>query len=335
MKWVTYLDPEQRQQRAGFICRQYIVDLEWMLKKGQPDPTPVFFPWHSSDIAVKSKSVPHRLLDYLREGSWQQNIEQWSSALEGWGEKQWERARRERGVYPMNQVQLSAPLPVPSSFRDFYAFEQHVQTARARRGLEMIEEWYQLPVFYFSNHQAISGPQEEVQFPINSKKWDFELEVGIVIGKEGRNIPRHEAFNHVFGLTILNDWSARDLQTKEMKVGLGPAKGKDFATSIGPYICTKEEWLEHVDGEHIDLEMEAYLNGKQVSSGNLKDLYWTIPQVIEHASRDCVLYPGDLIGTGTVGTGCLLEQDQPQWLQSGDVVQLKIETLGVLENRIK
>jgi 2-keto-4-pentenoate hydratase/2-oxohepta-3-ene-1,7-dioic acid hydratase in catechol pathway len=334
MKWATYLEPERQQQRAGFVFQQYIVDLEWLLKQQHQAPTPAFFSFHTSDATVAAKAIPHRLIDFLRDEAWHQPVREWYAVLADWGEKKWAKARREGGAFPFDQVQLTAPLPRPSSYRDFYAFEQHVQQARAKRGLTMAEEWYQIPAFYFSNHQAMIGPQEEVCFPSRSKKWDFELEIGIVIGKQGRDISRHEAFDHVFGLTILNDWSARDLQAEEVKVGLGPAKGKDFATSIGPFIMTREEWLDRLDGEQLDLAMEAYHNGKRVSSGNLKDLYWSIPQLIEHASRDCTLYPGDLIGTGTVGTGCILEQDEPQWLQSGDIVQLKVERLGVLENKV-
>ncbi|WP_110113465.1 fumarylacetoacetate hydrolase family protein [Bacillus sp. CGMCC 1.16541] len=237
----------------------------------------------------------------------------------------------------LEEVTLLAPIPAPSSVRDFYAFEEHVKTARAKRGLEMIPKWYEFPVFYFTNHRAIIGPNEEVEFPSSCQWADYELEVACVIGKEGKNISVEEADDYIFGYCILNDWSARDIQREEVKVGLGPAKGKDFATSIGPYLVTKDE-LEHKRVQNrYDLEMTATVNGTLLSKGNMKDLYYSFSQMIARASEGTILYPGDVIGSGTVGTGCLLElgTEVHRWLQSGDVVELAIEELGVLRNTVK
>lgn len=242
-----------------------------------------------------------------------------------------------KGVYPLSEVRLQAPIPRPVSFRDFYAFEQHVKTARENRGLEMIPEWYEIPVFYFSNHLAIKGPDEEICRPKECTWLDYELEVACVIGKEGRNIRADEAEEYIFGFCLLNDWSARDLQRKEMKVGLGPAKGKDFSTSIGPWIVTKDELDGFKAGKGFDLTMQAYVNGALLSEGNLKDLYYSFSEMIERASMDVTLYPGEVIGSGTVGTGCILElgQEVHRWLEPGDVVELKVEHLGVLKNTIR
>ena len=240
------------------------------------------------------------------------------------------------GKYPLDEVRLNAPLPNPKSVRDFYAFEQHVKTARENRGLEMIPEWYEIPVFYFTNHLAIKGPEEEIRRPQACEWLDYELEIACVIGKEGRNIKAADAEQHIFGFFIMNDWSARDLQRQEMKVGLGPAKGKDFATSFGPFLVTNDE-LEYLKaGKGYDLEMIARVNGRELSKGNMKNLYYSFGEMIERASAGTTLYPGEVIGSGTVGTGCILElgTDVHRWLEPGDEVELEITGLGVLKNKI-
>ncbi|MBO0962682.1 fumarylacetoacetate hydrolase family protein [Neobacillus sp. MM2021_6] len=240
------------------------------------------------------------------------------------------------GIYRMSDIQLKAPLPIPRSFRDFYAFEQHVKTARENRGQEMIPEWYEIPVFYFSNHLAIKGPEEGIVKPKECEWLDYELEIACVIGKEGRDIPRDKADEYIFGYCILNDWSARDLQRKEMKVGLGPAKGKDFSTSIGPWIVTKDELKPFKAGNGFNLSMHARVNGILLSEGNMKDLYYSFAEMIARASQDVTLYPGEMIGSGTVGTGCILElgEEIHRWLEPGDEVELEIEQIGVLKNTI-
>ena len=228
-----------------------------------------------------------------------------------------------------------------SSFRDFYAFENHVKNARKKRGLEMVPEWYEAPVFYFSNTSCIVGDGAEIQKPSETNELDYELEWAIVISKEGRDIPVSEADDYILGFTILNDWSMRDIQRREMKVGLGPAKGKDFATSVGPVLVTPDELTDRVlpdqgRGRVYDLEMSVFVNGERRGGGNTKDMNWTWAELIAEASRNTVLKPGDLIGSGTVGTGCLTEFPDGvyPWLQFGDVVRLEIERLGALENRI-
>jgi 2-keto-4-pentenoate hydratase/2-oxohepta-3-ene-1,7-dioic acid hydratase in catechol pathway len=243
---------------------------------------------------------------------------------------------KDKGVYSLAEVKLKAPLPNPRSFRDFYAFEQHVKTARANRGLEMIPEWYEIPVFYFSNHLVMKGPEEPIKRPKKCEWLDFELEIACIIGKEGENISREQADEYIFGYCILNDWSARDLQRKEMMVGLGPAKGKDFATSIGPYIVTSDELSEFTSNKGFNLKMTAKVNGVLLSEGNMKDLFYSFAEMIERASDGVTLYPGEIIGSGTVGTGCLLElgQEIHRWLEPGDLVELEIENLGVLRNTI-
>jgi 2-keto-4-pentenoate hydratase/2-oxohepta-3-ene-1,7-dioic acid hydratase in catechol pathway len=260
--------------------------------------------------------------------------------------REWEQIARYLADHPhwlqrigisINEVTLLAPLPKPLSVRDFYAFEQHVKSARSRRGLEMIPEWYEIPVFYFTNHHAIVGPNQPVARPKACQWLDFELEIACVIGKEGRDIPVEKAEEYIFGYTIMNDWSARDLQMKEMKVGLGPAKGKDFATSLGPMLVTPDELesFRTADGRY-NLEMKAMINGREVSKGNFRDIYYTFAEMIARASQDVTIYPGEVIGSGTVGTGCILElgPEVHRWLEPGDVVTLEITGLGALSNQI-
>jgi fumarylacetoacetate (FAA) hydrolase len=233
---------------------------------------------------------------------------------------------------------MRRPLPPVASLRDFYAFEQHVKTCRAQRGLDMVPAWYEVPVFYFSNPASILGHDEPVYAPRDSQALDYELELACVIAKEARDLPADDrALEYVAGFTIMNDWSARDLQRIEMSVGLGPSKGKDFATSLGPELVSFDELHECYREGRLHLEMTATVNGRLLSRGNSGTMYWTWPQILAHASRDTTLRPGDVLGSGTVGTGCILELTPEAvggWLQPGDVVELTIERLGTLRNRV-
>ncbi len=222
---------------------------------------------------------------------------------------------REHAEYRLEDVLLRAPVLHPPSVRDFYAFEQHVATARASRGLEVPKEWYELPVFYFSNPAAIYGPEDTVPCPEGTQELDYELEVAAVIGAGGE----------IGGFTVMNDWSARDLQRQEMKVGLGPAKGKDFATSLGPLLVTPDE---------LGDTMVARVNGEERSRGSLSDIHHSWEAIVAQAARNTVLRPGDVLGSGTVGTGCILEHGDGRWLRPGDVVELEVEGIGVLRNTV-
>jgi fumarylacetoacetate (FAA) hydrolase len=250
---------------------------------------------------------------------------------------------------PADEVTLLAPLPIPASCRDGYAFRQHVAAARRNRKAPMIPEFDQYPVFYFTNHHSIQGPGEVRCMPDHFEKLDFELEVAIVISRFGRNIPAEEADDYIAGLMIMNDLSARTLQMEEMLLNLGPAKGKDFSTVTGPWLVTLDELQafetackEGHTGKAWNLRMQCRVNGVQVSDGNLADMDWTFAELIERASYGVDLYPGDVIGSGTVGTGCFLELNgtgklndanyTEQWLQEGDVVELEVDGLGILSN---
>ena len=225
---------------------------------------------------------------------------------------------REHAEYALADVDLRPPVLYPPTVRDFMAFEDHVANARKQRGTEVPAEWYETPVFYFSNPAAIFGPDQDVPYPPETNELDYELECAAVIGAGGR----------IAGFTILNDWSARDVQRHEMRVGLGPAKGKDFATSLGPVLVTTDEF----DGTNG--EMVARVNGDERSRGNLSTMYHSWDSLVAQAARNTVLRPGDVLGSGTVGSGCILEHGDGRWLQRGDVVELEIEGIGVLRNRI-
>ncbi len=252
---------------------------------------------------------------------------------------------------PVSNYEILAPVPHPTSCRDGYAFRQHVEAARKNRGVEMIPEFDQYPIFYFTNHQAVEGPGPVYCMPDHFEQLDFELEIAIVIGKKGRNIKASEADAYIAGFTIMNDMSARKLQMEEMLLNLGPAKGKDFSTVIGPWLVTPDELAQKVAptkaghvGLNYNLAMKCYVNDILVSSGNVKDMDWTFAEIIERCSYGVTLYPGDVIGSGTVGTGCFLELNgtgkrldpnfKPQWLQNGDKVTMTIDELGILENQI-
>lgn len=238
---------------------------------------------------------------------------------------------------PADGVRLVAPIRRPPSVRDFYAFEQHVRTAREGRGLQMDPDWYQLPVFYFSNPATILGPDDAVPMP-RTQALDYELEVAAVVGVDASDLDEAHALDAIVGYTIFNDFSARDLQRREMALGLGPAKGKDFASALGPFLVTPDE----LGGtpQRPAAAMVARVNGEEWSRGDLADIHHTFAAMVAYASRDSRIRPGDVIGSGTVGTGCILElsltggaQRYP-WLQTGDVVELEVEGIGVLRNTI-
>ncbi len=232
---------------------------------------------------------------------------------------------------------LRAPVGRPPSVRDFYAFEGHVATARRGRGLGVDPDWYELPIFYFSNPASIVGPDDVVTAPPGCAELDYELEVAAVVGREVADLAAEDWLDVVAGFTILNDWSARDLQRREMRQMLGPAKGKDFATSLGPWLVTPDE-LPGTETGRPAATMVARVDGRERSRGQLADIHHAWGTLLEHAARGTRLVPGDVVGSGTVGTGCILElaithgPDAEPWLRPGQVVELEVAGLGVLRN---
>lgn len=248
-------------------------------------------------------------------------------------------------------AQLLAPVNKPTSCRDGYAFRQHVAAARRNRKVDMIAEFDQYPIFYFTNHNAVQGPGEIPVMPDHLKRLDFELEAAVVLGRKGRNVRAADADKYIAGYMIMNDMSARTLQMEEMLLNLGPAKGKDFSTVIGPWMVTPDELEQyktsakpnHTGASH-NLTMTCTVNGIEVSRGSVADMDWTFAEIIERCAYGADILPGDVIGSGTVGTGCFLELNgtgklnnpdyKEQWLQVGDVVEMEITGLGKLSNTI-
>lgn len=237
-------------------------------------------------------------------------------------------------VVELADTTILAPVPEPPSVRDFMAFENHVVTSYAAMDTEVSPVWYDQPVFYFTNPAAILGPTDDVPLAPGTQQYDYELEVAAVIGTPGADIAPADADAHIAGYVLFCDWSARDLQATEMQVQLGPAKGKDTATTLGPFLITPDELEPYRKGNAFDIGMTATVNGRRYSSGTWSDLYWSFPQMLTYASRGTRLRPGDVIGSGTVGTGCILElsrvhgHDAYPWLKAGDHVELDMGPLG-------
>ncbi len=318
MKLVTYNN--QSENRIGLVINQKIYDLN------QIDST-----------------IPKDMLSFLKEG---ELAMQKAKIVE-------EKITTSQidAVMDFDAQKVLAPIPNPTSCRDGYAFRQHVFTARRNRGVEMIAEFDEYPIFYFTNHNAVQGPGDVVCMPDHFQKLDFELEAAIVVGKKGRNITAAEADDYIAGYLIMNDMSARVLQMEEMKLNLGPAKGKDFSTVIGPYLVTPDELEPYLKptkaghtGKQYNLTMTCKVNGVEVSRGNMGDMDWTFAEILERCAYGADILPGDVIGSGTVGTGCFLELNgsglladanfKPQWLQPNDVVEMQIDGLGILVNTI-
>lgn len=257
-------------------------------------------------------------------------------------------------THALEEVKLLAPLPNPRSFRDYVGFEMHMLNASRSFGHKVGEAWYEMPIFYFTNHHGIFGPDDEIKRPAKETKLDIELELAVIIGKKGRDIKANEADDYIFGYTIFNDWTARAIQKVEMEIPLGPHKGKDFANAIGPFIVTKDEMEKYrvpfsesffeaplkvpaVKGDRLDLKMTSRINGKTICEGNYKTVYYNFPQMIERASENGVtMMPGDILGSGTVGWGSLIENkfEVHRPLEPGDAVELEIEGIGVLRNKV-
>ncbi len=316
--------PLGRIERLGAVTTAGIVDLNaacaWHLhEKGEAQPS-----------RLARALVPSDLLGYLQGGLTAQSFGGASvqHALEAASRDP--HARGLRGatlLFDPSSVRLRAPLPWPPSIRDFYAFEQHVKKGFEKRGEPMPQEWYDIPVYYKSAHWSVVGPGDDVHWPSFTEKFDYELELAVVIGRQGSNIPEAKAKEFIAGYTIMNDFRARDIQKKEMKVRLGPAKGKDFATGFGPVLVTPDE----IDDPY-NLRMSARVNGEVWSEGNSRSIHHSFETMIAFASLEETLYPGDIIGSGTVGTGCGLELDR--WVKPGDVIELEIEKIGILRNRV-
>ena len=305
----------------------------------QPDGTVVDL---SSACAAlidrEGEPYPYRLAEALVPPDMKRFIEMGDTALkeaaravdyvlEGVGGANLEGPQGESLVFALSEVTLLPPLPHPNSLRDFIMFEGHFRRWYDTMGMEPPKAWYDMPIYYKGNPASIIGHDQDLIWPSYTEKLDYELEIAMIIGKEGRNVKSADAGQYIFGFSCFNDFSARDIQMEEMSVRLGPAKGKDFASAIGPWIVTLDEM-----GDYHSLGMMARVNGEVWSQGNSRDMYHSWERMIEHVSLEETIYPGDVLGSGTVTGGCGLEIER--WLQPGDVMELEIEHVGLLRNRI-
>jgi 2-keto-4-pentenoate hydratase/2-oxohepta-3-ene-1,7-dioic acid hydratase in catechol pathway len=316
MKLVTFLN-ENQESRIGWLVGESVVDMN-----------------------LASEKLPTDMLTFI------DNHEEYFAIIKNLGEV--------HPHYLLSEIQLLAPLPNPRSFRDYIGFEMHMQNASRSFGHKIGPAWYEMPIFYFTNHQAIYGPNDEIKRPEKETKLDIELEMACIIGKKGKDIKAENATPYIFGYTVFNDWTARAIQKVEMEIPLGPHKGKDFANAIGPCIVTADEMEQYriemdesvfqdpirvpnVKGKRFDIKMTSRINGEIICEGNYKTAYFNFEQMIERASENNVnLMPGDILGSGTVGWGSLIENNffvhRP--LEPGDVVELEIEGIGVLRNAV-
>jgi len=323
MKLVTFeiSTPIGPTQRIGAIYQNKIIDLNTGYMRYLADKQGS----HRAD-EIAAAMLPPDMIAFFRSG--REGREAAETTID-YAAKQQSKApimglKGEKLIYEMTEVKLKAPVPRPNSLRDYLAFEGHASFSGKR---QLDKGWYELPVCYKGNPDTVIGPEETIPWPSYTDLLDYELEYGIYIGKEGKNILREKAEEYIAGYTILNDISARDIQLQEMLAGgLGPVKGKDFCNVMGPCLVTPDEV------NPSNLRMIARINGEVWSDNNSGTAYWTWPQIIEFASMEETLYPGDFLGSGTVEGGCGVELNR--WIQPGDVIELEVEGIGILRNRV-
>jgi len=273
-----------------------------------------------------------------------QHLDDVVAAVRAWASDRAESASHqliETGTLRMTRMPFCAPIPCPRTFRCFDAFEQHARLARQRLGLGTVlsEQWYSDPAFCFGNTGNLLGHGAAVCAPQACQELDFGLELGLIIGRGGQDIPADEAWNRVAGFTIINNFVARDFERRELALHSGPGKSRDFATAVGPYLVTLDSLRDRIDSQgRLHLNMIARVNGRELSRGNAAGMYFSWPRIVEYASRDVTLFPGDILSSGTAPNGCLLdlglETTDGHWLRPGDVVELEVERLGILRNPI-
>ncbi len=318
MKLVSFAFPApgEPEARIGCVVVDRVLDLRtahaWSLIEQGAEP--------AAARRLAESFFPADMVNFLELG--EVGMRQARALVEAFASRPEAEVWADPGRHP-----LLSPLPRAASLRDFLAFEAHVRRGYERRGQPFPDLWYEFPVYYKGHPRSFVAPDDEVPWPSSTERFDYELELACVIGRRGRDIPVERAHEYIAGYCILNDFSARDVQMREVQLRLGPAKGKDFATGLGPWLVTPDEL-----SDARDLEMVARVNGEEWSRGNSGTSHWTFAQMIAHASRDETLFPGDILGSGTVGGGCGYELDR--WLEPGDLVELEITGLGRLRHRV-
>ncbi len=294
MKLVTYIREKESKPRLGFIKDNHVIDLN----------------------EASNGELPSNMLSFIEGGNEFLNTA-----------KELLNKNLKTVTYSLSEIALKAPLLNPPALKDFFAFEEHAKAGARRRNEEIPKEWYEIPAYYKGNHREIYGSGEEIPWPFYTRKLDFECEIACVIGKKGKNIPLDDAQNYVFGYMIFNDFSARDIQKKEMALRMGPAKGKDFANAFGPYLVTSDEV-----NPQKDFSLKVMVNGETWSEGHFKDQYWGFPLMVHYVSQEETMYPGDILGSGTFHKGCGLDLDR--WIKPGDKIELEVPKLGTLRNTV-
>lgn len=321
MKLATYLPPEAPQDGTSFELADFGRAAVVVHVAGSD----ILFDLQRNGAEVHA-DLPGTMLELIEAGprAWDAARELASAAGSG------RLAGRAIGsgdrALPVDLVRLLAPLPNPASLRDFYAFETHVGRGFEKRGESIPEAWYELPAYYKGNHRSILGPDEELPWPAFTEELDYELELAMIVGRRGRGLDVSTAADHIFGYTLMNDVSARDLQRREMQVRLGPAKSKDFATVLGPVIVTADA----IDIE--TLHVTATIDGEVVTDTGTDDMRWSFAQMLVHVSEAEDVFPGDVYGSGTVAGGCGLEHGRLP--QPGELIELHTDAIGTLSNRV-
>ena len=294
LKLVTFTTENKKEKKIGVVINDNVLDLS----------------------LSSSGKISNSMLEFIESGDYCKTIAH--ECIKNY---------KQEHLYPLSKIKLLAPILNPPSLKDFFAFEEHAKAGAKRRNEELPKEWYEIPAYYKGNHRAVFGPDDEIPWPFYTRKLDFECEIACVVGKKGKNIKIEDASDYIFGYMIFNDFSARDIQKKEMLLRLGPGKGKDFANAFGPYLVTKDE----VDPQK-DFSMKININNELWSSGHFKDQYWGFPLMISHISQEETVYPGDILGSGTFYKGCGLDLDR--WIKEGDTIELEVPKLGILRNKI-
>lgn len=330
MKLVTFAvkTPVGAYVSVGALCCGHIVDLKLTYASYLH-----YEKLEEDCYAIANVSVPSIMVEFLGLGKLAKEAAK--RAVE-FSEKQLRKEKELKGphgekiVYARGEVRLLAPIPKPTSIRDFMGFEKHLETALKRRGKTIPKIWYEIPIYHKGNPSTVAGPEDPILWPSYTNKLDYEMELGMYIGKAGTDISKERAAEHIAGYTIFNDISARDRQMMEMEVNMGPAKGKDFNHSniMGPCLVTADE----IHSQVRNLKMTSRINGEVTCEGSSGDMYWKWEDFIEYCSQDETLYPGEFFGSGTVGGGCGAEIDR--WIRPGDTIELEIEGIGILKNTV-
>jgi 2-keto-4-pentenoate hydratase/2-oxohepta-3-ene-1,7-dioic acid hydratase in catechol pathway len=330
MKLVTFQikTPIGLFNRIGCLSSNFIIDLN------SAYASHLHYEKSEEDIyTVADTLIPSDMIQFLHLGSISYEASRKGKEFVERGLRKGEQLlgpKSEQIIFRREDVRILAPVPRPKSIRDFMGFEKHLETALKKRGKSIPKIWYEIPIYHKGNPNTVAGPDDPILWPSYTEKLDYELELGMYIGKKGTNISKKKATEHIAGYTIFNDISARDRQMIEMEVNMGPAKGKDFNNSniMGPCLVTSDELHSKIR----NLKMTARINGEITCEGNTGDMYWTWEDMIEYCSQDETLYLGEFFGSGTVGGGCGAELDK--WVKPGDTVELEIEDIGILKNKI-